>query len=446
MTTSNLGGFLRRLGRATTADDLAPLPDRQLVERFLAGPDEVAFRAILCRHGPMVYRACRRVLSDNQDAEDAFQVTFLVLARRAGSIRKRASLAGWLHGVAHQVALRLRTSSHRRRVREARAGRAVGPAVPEDLSWAEVRSVLDEELVRLPERLRAPLVLCYLEGRTQDEAARELGQTKSTFRRHLERGRELLGARLARRGVGLSAAFAAVLCSECVAAVPPGLVALPTTAGAVPARIAELASEVTRAMFLTKLRTAGLTLAAVLLGGAVGVAGLSRVAAHPGSPGTPTPAAAARAAGQPDDQLTRKTLLMKRAEAIKALRGRWVCQKAFSDDRPLGNYVTALRLVFRDDERMTLRRPLLGGTYPPERLYEDVELRYSINPTTKLAELTLYGTEGGLWQMVYELDGDELKTAVYESHSHERPRGFDPKDKRLTDIPLLVQVWKRQKD
>jgi RNA polymerase sigma factor (sigma-70 family) len=225
---TTLGGFLQQLKQSMAAESLAALSDQDLVERFLASYDEAAFQAILRRHGPMVFRVCRRTLHNEQDVEDAFQATFLVLARRARTIQKRGSLASWLHGVAYRAALKARARIARRREREATAEEGAERAsLPEDIGWKELRSLLDEELLRLPEKLRAPLVLCYLEGLTQDEAALRLGWSKSTCRRKLECGRELLGARLARRGVTLSAILLAPLLSECtaVAALPPELLA-----------------------------------------------------------------------------------------------------------------------------------------------------------------------------------------------------------------------------
>jgi RNA polymerase sigma factor (sigma-70 family) len=231
MSTEYLSGFLQWLEKSLATETLVTAPDQQLLERFLAARDEKAFRVLISRHGPMVYRVCRRVLPDEQDTEDAFQAAFLVLVRKAGSIRKRKSLASWLHGVAYQVALRARTSSQRRRVREAWVGGRDEAVAADDRSWREVRAILDEELARLPERLRAPLVLCYLEGLTQDEAAEQLGQTKRTLRRYLERGRTLLGTRLTQRGLALSGALTTTLFSECVVAMPPGLAAATAALG-----------------------------------------------------------------------------------------------------------------------------------------------------------------------------------------------------------------------
>jgi RNA polymerase sigma factor (sigma-70 family) len=216
------------------AGTLASRSDGELVERFLANHDEASFQALLQRHGPMVFRVCRRVLKVEQDVEDAFQATFLVLARQAGSIRKHQSLASWLHGVAYRVALDAQKANARRRKHEGQAATGSRQPLTEEVGWKELRSIFDEELVKLPGRLRAPLVLCYLEGLTQDEAAGRLGQSKSTLRRTLERGRELLCARLTRRGLTLSAALFAPLLSEGVAsaAVPAALTASTTEAAA----------------------------------------------------------------------------------------------------------------------------------------------------------------------------------------------------------------------
>jgi RNA polymerase sigma factor (sigma-70 family) len=225
MSREQVSGLIQKLELTLASNDLATVPDQQLVTRFTTDCDETAFRVIAARHGPMVYRVCRRVLGNEQDVEDAFQATFLVFVRKVGSIRKLKSLASWLHGVAYQVSLRMRTSSQRQRVREVLVADRDETIVIDDMSWKEVRSIVDEELTRLPEQMREPLVLCYLEGLTQDEAAAQLGLTKRTLQRRLEHGRERLGARLTRRGLGLSGALTASLLSECVVAMPPPLMA-----------------------------------------------------------------------------------------------------------------------------------------------------------------------------------------------------------------------------
>jgi RNA polymerase sigma factor (sigma-70 family) len=201
------------------------LTDNELLARFARRRDESAFAQIVRRHGPMVLRVCRRVLGSAHDAEDAFQATFLVLAGKAGSVRWQASAANWLHKVAYHVALRARAAAARRRVHEARPEGRAGVDPLEELTARELLGVLDEELTRLPGRYRAPLVVCYLEGATRDEAARQLGCTLGTLKRRLERGRELLRRRLARRGLSLAVplASAELLAGTAPAAVAPTL-------------------------------------------------------------------------------------------------------------------------------------------------------------------------------------------------------------------------------
>jgi RNA polymerase sigma factor (sigma-70 family) len=199
------------------------LSDRQLLQGYLDRGDELAFAALVRRHGPRVRAACRQVLSDEADVDDAFQTTFLVLLDKARSMRWRPSLGGWLFGVAHRVALRARARAAARQRHESRAIRSV--SCPEaDLSWREAVAVLHEELDRLPDRLRLPLLLCYLEGLSRDEAALQLGWTPGTVRGCLERGRNRLRGRLSRRGITLTAGLLAVLGNSSAACtVPPRL-------------------------------------------------------------------------------------------------------------------------------------------------------------------------------------------------------------------------------
>src|SRR5947209_10255204 len=201
---------VRRLAAAASSDE-------QLLDDFLARRSDEAFAALLGRHGPMVLNVCRRILHDAHAAEDVFQATFLVLADRAGAIHRRESLAGFLHGVAYRLAVRARRRPLQSLPAAVGDNKAVGPA--EGLAWKEMLGILDQELGRLSDRYRAPLVLCYLEGRTQDEAARQLGWSLGTLRRRLAQGRRLLEARLRGRGVTLPAALAGLLAAG-AAAVP----------------------------------------------------------------------------------------------------------------------------------------------------------------------------------------------------------------------------------
>ncbi|HWE39489.1 MAG TPA: sigma-70 family RNA polymerase sigma factor [Isosphaeraceae bacterium] len=197
----------REIGVLFGAGTTAGLSDEELLGRFVGRRDAAggaAFEAIVRRHGPMVLATCRRLLREPADAADAFQATFLVLASRAGSVRRSASLGPWLHRVARHAALRARLRSGRRRQREQIAAVAESQTSAHEASAAEgreLRVVLDEELDRLPRSFRAPLVLCYLEGLTHDEAAARLGCPVGTVRSRLARGRDRLRDRLARRGL-----------------------------------------------------------------------------------------------------------------------------------------------------------------------------------------------------------------------------------------------------
>jgi RNA polymerase sigma factor (sigma-70 family) len=221
---------LRRLVAGRKADGLS---DQRLVEQYLADRDEGAFAALLERHGRMVLGVCRRVLHDEQLAEDAFQATFLVLARQVRSIRKRGSLASWLHGVAFRLA-------HKARARAARARRpdtrnvARPPTEPlADVTWREAQTILDEELHRLPETYRSALVLCYLQGRTRDEAAEQLGWSPAQLKGRLDRGRERLRRCLIRRGVGLPTIATILFAADTASAtVVPPLLTVATTRAA----------------------------------------------------------------------------------------------------------------------------------------------------------------------------------------------------------------------
>src|SRR5262249_40077942 len=217
---------LRELGAGKGA------PDQQLLERFANAHEEAAFEALVRRHGPLVLGVCRRVLHQEQDAEDAFQATFLVLARKAGSISKRAAVGNWLYRVAYHMALQARKKAAVRQKREARATRRELADPLAEVTGRELLAVFDEELQNLPEGERAALVLCYLEGKTRDEAARDAGCSESTLKRRLERGKERMRLRLARRGVALPAALlAAGLAQSARAAVPLRLAASAVKAG-----------------------------------------------------------------------------------------------------------------------------------------------------------------------------------------------------------------------
>jgi RNA polymerase sigma factor (sigma-70 family) len=278
MASGSLTTFLRHLRRLATRHHTDRLPDGMLLQRFTADHDEAAFAALMDRHGPLVLAVGQRLLHDRHAAEDVFQATFLVLARKAASIRKRESLASWLYGVAYRLAVHAKTRAVNRSHAELRSRRRLPAEPAEEVTWRELGAVLDEELQRLPEKYRTPLVLCYLEGRTQDEAATQLGWTKGTLRRRLEQGRELLRVRLVRRGVTLSTGLLATVLSQ--GSVSAGLVDVALDAAlafhlgeslATPAAV--LAEGVLSAMWIAKVEIAIVALVTVgLLGVSAGVA------------------------------------------------------------------------------------------------------------------------------------------------------------------------------
>jgi RNA polymerase sigma factor (sigma-70 family) len=278
---------VRRLAAAASSDE-------QLLADFLARRSDEAFSALVGRHGPMVLNVCRRILHDAHAAEDVFQATFLVLAERGGAVRRRASLAGFLHGVAYRLAVRARrhTSPKRERGEGLSLARASGlcgavydkaASPPDGLAWKEMLGILDDELGQLPDRYRAPLVLCYLEGRTQDEAARQLGWGLNTLRRRVAQGRRLLEARLRGRGVTLPAALAGLLAAS-AAAVPAPLRAA-TLAAAARSAVGPAAAAAGNGLSLllsTSRKKVAAALALAVLGAVVCVGyGLTPPADHP---------------------------------------------------------------------------------------------------------------------------------------------------------------------
>ncbi len=292
MASRSLSTVLPHLRRLLAGGADGP-GDAQLLEHYLRRRDEDAFATLVRRHGPMVLAVCRRLLSDPHDAEDAFQATFLVLVRKASSVGRPERLANWLYGVAYRVALKMRGHNARRHRHERPfVDVPVGEAFA-DLVWRELRPTLDEELQRLPEKYRVPVVLCYLEGISKREAARQLGWPEGTLSTRLHQARLILRERLARRGLGLSVGVVAVALAQgaAPAAVPSTLAAAAGAAASlvaagqaalVPAPVVALSEGVVRAMWWIKLKVvAAVLLAASLLAAGLGVVALYIPAATP---------------------------------------------------------------------------------------------------------------------------------------------------------------------
>jgi RNA polymerase sigma factor (sigma-70 family) len=300
MAVTRLTSVLQIVRGILSGGSLRAAPDKELLQRFLGTHDESAFEEILHRHGPLVLDVCRGVLANEADAEDAFQATFFVLTHRAGSIRRAASLASWLHGVAFRTALKARAEAARRRQHETDVPRRqVGDQ--DSLTWTEAMQVLHEELGELSDRHREPLVLCYLLGKTQDDASVLLGLSKATLKRRLQRGRAVLRQRLVQRGLGSAALLVACAWPTTTAqACVPRLVILATlkaaTTGAAAGAATTAASAsvatstvgVLKNMLLTRRPIAILTIV-LLLGGLVSVASTGAVRTGDDTPARTSP-------------------------------------------------------------------------------------------------------------------------------------------------------------
>ena len=274
MGRGQLGAAVRDFEHLVDGRSVAGMTEWQLLRRYLDRRDEVAFTAIVERHAPMVLGVCRRILTDRRDVEDAFQATFLILARKGGTLREGDPVGHWLYGVARRVALRVRTAAWRRRSRE-RPGEAPEVAITDDdPSARELVAVVDEELARLPAKYRMPVVLCYLEGLTHDEAALRLGWPVGSVKGRLARARDLLKPRLARRGFAPAGEAVALLGG--LPSVPPALLAFTIRAamagpasGVVPAGVASLVAGSLTSMMLNKLKVLAVLLLSLGTGAAV---------------------------------------------------------------------------------------------------------------------------------------------------------------------------------
>jgi RNA polymerase sigma factor (sigma-70 family) len=283
MAARPISEVVQHLRRAVVLRDGDGPSDGQLLEDFLSRRDEAALAALVRRHGPMVWGTCRRVLRNHHDAEDAFQAAFLVLVRRAASIRPGERVGNWLHGVALRTALKARATAARRRERERQVSQLPEPAVACQDDRHDLRHLLDEELSRLPEKYRVLLVLCDLEGKTRKEVARQLGCPEGTVGGRLARARQLLAKRLTRRGLAVTGpVLATVLAHDSASAGVPASVASATVrsavlvaagqaaTGLVSAQVVALTDGVLQAMLLRKLKV----IAAVLLATTFAVGGL----------------------------------------------------------------------------------------------------------------------------------------------------------------------------
>ncbi|HLW66180.1 MAG TPA: sigma-70 family RNA polymerase sigma factor [Gemmataceae bacterium] len=429
MAASPMKSVIEQVRRAALFSDSAGLGDGELLGCFVETREQGAFAALVKRHGPMVWGVCRRLLS-HHDAEDAFQATFLVLVRKAASVRPREMVGNWLYGVAHQTALQARRTAARRAAREVQV--TVMPdakAIPQD-HWHDLQPLLDRELSRLPDIYRAVIVLCDLEGQTRKEVARQLAVPEGTVAGRLARARVLLAKRLTRSGVAFSgAALAAVLAEQTASASVPASVVDSTinaaslastgtvvVTAAASGRVAELTEGVLKAMLMSKLKAA-VAVALVLSFLAIGATVLSNrtAAARGGQP------PADEKAGRSPQKKTEPAEKPDRKADKDNLQGTWRVVTMVTDGMPnvKENPDDEADAVFAGDTLALVAQPA-GKKFR--------EFNIKLDETKKPKAIDLTVTEGrgkgGVAQAIYELDGDNLKLCFPQDQEGARPTEF----------------------
>jgi RNA polymerase sigma factor (sigma-70 family) len=274
MANGQMNKVIQILRESALLREERAMTDGQLLECFIARREESAFEALVQRHGPMVLGVCRRVVGHAQDAEDAFQGTFLVLVRKAASIAPRESVGNWLYGVAYHTALVVRAKARRQRAKEKQVEHMPQPRTEPEADWGELEAMLDRELSRLPDKYRLPVVLCELEGRKRKAVAQQLNLPEGTLSSRLATARKLLAQRLARRGLALSTvALGLVLSPKTASACVPRPLLLSTVqaaatgsasealaAGLISTKVAAVTGSVLKSMLMAKLKIASMVL------------------------------------------------------------------------------------------------------------------------------------------------------------------------------------------
>jgi RNA polymerase sigma factor (sigma-70 family) len=406
--------------------------DREFLERFVKTRDESAFAAIVERHGPMVLDVCRRVVHDLQEAEDACQATFLVLARKAGSLRRPELLANWLHGVAYRSARKIQRQTSRHRAHAMKGTAMQTTDATAEVIWQDLRPVIDEELDRLPAKCRAAVVLCYLEGLKAEEAARQLGCPRGTILSRLARARERLRAGLSKRGLVLTAGFLGVLLARKASAsnsLPSVFVQSTATAACrfaavenipttgIRERAAKAAQGVLTGMLLAKIRigVGWLLVAGLVLFSTAMAVRLAKVAS------SANPAANAedeQALG--DDQASK--------EDRERLQGTWrVVELVEAGRKAQADMIKDYRWDIEGDGFT-----MVGCHADPEKLEpmrnaqgNVMQFRFSLDAGKRPKSVDISVDGSPCWVGIYELDGETLRVSTMKASSL-RPTDFAP--------------------
>jgi RNA polymerase sigma factor (sigma-70 family) len=435
-----LSDVVRDIGQSARLQAALALSDAQLLERFTEQRDETAFEALLHRHGPLVFGVCCKLLYNAHDAEDAFQATFLILARKAGAVGRRALLGNWLYGVAYRVAARVRKTTLRRHVSEL-AGVDVSAVPAPTEKDPELAPLLYEEVRRLPEKYRGPVVLCYLEGKTKEQAATELNCPVTTVKGRLSQARDLLRARLTRRGAALSMGLLATALTG--AKVSAGLMdatvrgglsfAAGGTAGSVSARAVALTKGVLQTMLLNKLKLVAVcVLAVAVLGGAVGFA-YHALAAEP--------------AVLPDDKSKPADKDKEPKGDREAILGDWKVVSLHADGKDVSDKEGEAKELMKStwtftDEVLSVK----SGDAVAEMFYEidSTKKPKTIEWTFFKGKATKVDT-GRTMLAVYSLEGDTLKIASRLDDPDKRPTEVASTEGSNTFLVVLKRAGEQPK-
>jgi RNA polymerase sigma factor (sigma-70 family) len=451
MATGPMNEVVQRLRRTVLLPDGAGLTDGQLLSRYIEARDEDAFAALVRRHGPMVWGVCRRLLPTHHDAEDAFQVTFLVLVRKAATVVPREMVANWLYGVAHMTARRVKASAAKGRRREKPVAQLPEPAAEPDL-WPDLRPLLDQELSRLPDKYRVAVVLCDLEGKTRKEVAGHLGLPEGTVGSRLARARAILAKRLARHGLAVSGGALAVVLTKNVASagVPSSVVSATIQAaslfaaakaaatGALSVKVAALTEGVLTTMLLHKL-----TAMKVLVGMLPFVALIIGLYAHRGFAQPPTGQAAKAQARAPDPRKTDKDDQQKPpSEADREkLQGTWIPVSGEAGGKPMAKEHMRPQWWHFGDDKLTIYSIDLNFSQPEKTQYT---YALATKKRPKVIEMTAGRRLEGPrikppdgFKAIYKIEGNSLTIAA-------RREGLPTEFKTREGDGVLVTVLKRE--
>jgi RNA polymerase sigma factor (sigma-70 family) len=437
MATVPMGETIRHLRRAVLRQNGAARTDGQLLGSFIDDKDEAAFEALVRRCGPMVFGVCRRVVGNHHDAEDAFQATFLVLARKAASVRPRERVANWLHGVALRTAMKAKTRTAKRWSREKQVTEMPEPEATQQDPWRDVQALLDQELNGLPENYRLPILLCDLAGKTLKDAAQQLGWPQGSLAGRLARGRKLLAKRLASRGAVLSAGSLATVVSQNAASacLPTGLMSSTvkaavmiaagqaTVAGVVPAKVAALVEGVVTSMMLTKLKS---VTAVVFLIGTIGIGvAASRCDSHTAPFGQKQAQPEEKGEADQEPRTGKNGIRNPGGSDKELLEGVW--------------RVISLRFDGKEVPKEQMEHALVKLVFFREMVtvYNASGVKangdYKINPDAKPKSMDVSTPDGTIERLIYKLERDTLTIG----------EGDDNRPEDFTSKAVSVAVLKR---